>query len=351
MKKSVIYILSILIVILNCSKEDSNNTKKNTKIVNYQTEEINIIDQEQYERNVIDANFDLICNVDLSDEMIFKPTFCKFDSSGNIYTMDISSFLIHKFSFNKNTNKYSHSIFGKGEGLGPGEFTNPTDLQIYKDKIYIANPPTGAIEIYSTHGKYLKRIKPLEEIIPHRVAVINNNLILEPQNLTYENLFYVYSYSGDFIFKFGTLIDKTNKSTVYHSNHIFQINNDSFYYLPNYLGFIGLYNNNNFVFAKATIDGVKQPKLIKKNVMDGFLVIKVQKEFITADQYACNKSYLILRSVNKKEDKIFYDVYSVDKFNYLNTLENFPFANYFDIYENYLACIDEFTLRVYKYDF
>jgi len=351
MKKSVIYILSILIVILNCSKEDSNNTKKNTKTVNYQTEEINIIDQEQYERNVIDANFDLICNVNLSDEMIFKPTFCKFDSSGNIYTMDISSFLIHKFSVNNNTNKYSHSIFGKGEGLGPGEFTNPTDLQLYKDKIYIANPPTGSIEIYSTQGKYLKRIKPIEDIIPHRVAIVNNTLILEPQHLTYEAPFYAYNYSGDFILQLGTLIDKANNSALYHSNYIFQMNENSFYYLPIYLGFIALYKNFNLVFAKATIDGLRKPKLVTKNIMNGFSATKVKKEFITGDEYTCNDSYLILRSINKKDDKTFYDVYSIDKFNYICTLKNFPSAHEFDIHENYLACIDELSLRVYKYSF
>jgi len=356
MKKLTIYILIKLLILfnMNCSKKENTTTTitNNNNKPDAKTENIEILDQEQYERDIVDANFDLICKVELGDEMVFKPYFCEFDNAGNIYIMDYSSFLIHKFSLNNNEEKkYSHSVFGKGEGLGPGEFSNPTDFKIYKNKIYIANPPTGAVEIYSTEGNYLKRIKPSEEFIPDRVAIIGNKLILKPQSLINNDPFYAYSYSGNFLFSFGALIDKTNKSGLYHSSYIFQINENSFYYLPLYLGFIGLYQNENLVFAKATIDGLKQPKLIKKNVLNGMVATKVQEEYITASHYACNDSYLILRSVSKNENKTLHDVYSVDSFDYLYTLKNFPSGYHFDIHENYLACIDKFSLRVYKYSF
>ncbi len=323
------------------------------KPIKHNSKKITIIRQKSYKReyckNSVSVLYKLAFDSTTVDSMIYRPTFCKFDEAGNIYVMDYSTFYIHKFSPVKNSHRYIHTYFGRGKGKGPGEFVNPTDLKIYKDKIYIADPSNACVEVYSTSGKFIKWITLENHLLPMRLAIINNQLIIEPEAHTQGDLFYLYDCSGKLISSFGSYIDKANiNNGVYHDNDILELSENRFCYLPFYLGFMGVYHNNNLMFVRETIDGVKKPETIHKEIIKGFFVNKIKKEYYTASAFTHNSEYLLLKAKDMKYHKSFYDVYDVNDLHYIRSIEKIPFTVHaLDMKEELLTGIDDLHLYVW----
>jgi len=283
------------------------------------------------------------------DSTIYRPDFCKCDKSGNVYVMDYSTFYIHKFSLVNGTNNYTHTYFGNGKGKGPGEFVNPTDFDIYNDNIYITDPSNGCIEIYSTKGKYLERITLNNNIIPQRIEMLDGKMLVTSQRYNGKELFYFYSYDGDYIESFGEYIDKTNLNNgVYHDYDIIRISSNSFCYMPYYLGFMGFYRDGNLQFVRTTIDGLKEVKSVHKEVVKGLYVTKIEKEFETAAESTCNGEYLLLKAVDIKNDKNYFDLYDINSLKYVKSINGLPPDIYsFSLNGKLLAAIDNYNLYIY----
>jgi len=169
-KLLLILVISFVSVVYSGSKQKQGDVNRTT-----------IVNQKIKKRIYFEAVPELVkkINFEISlDSTIYKPDFCTFDKSGNIFVIDYSTFYIHKFSLSNDTKGYKHSYFGNGKGKGPGEFINPTDFDIYKGKIYITDPANGCIEVYSTNGKYLERINLSNNIVPERTVILNDNIVV-----------------------------------------------------------------------------------------------------------------------------------------------------------------------------
>jgi len=341
-----IFVLTASLIITGYSQ-----TRKSIK---HNSNKITIIHQKTHKRVYCKSSprllYKLAFDSTTIDSIVYRPTFCKFDQAGNIYVMDYSTFYIHKFSPVKNSNRYTHTYFGRGKGKGPGEFVNPTDFKIHNDKIYIADPSNGCIEVYSTEGKFVKWIILSDHRVPQRLAIVNDRLIVEPEAHTQGDLFYLYDYSGNLVSSFGSYIDKTNiNNGVYHDNDILELSENSFCYLPFYLGFMGLYQNDNLMFVKETIDGVRRPETIHKEMIKGLFINTINKDYHTATASACDGEYLMLEAKDMKHHQSFYDVYDVNDLHYIKSVRNIPSTIHaFDLKGELLAGIDDLHLYVWN---
>jgi len=277
------------------------------------------------------------------DSTIYKPTFCRFDDNGNIYTIDYSTFYIHKYLNTELQKSLTHTIIGKGKGGGPGELLHPCDIEIYNNKLYISDDSKGRIIVYSPDGGYVNEIRFSDNKTPYKIVVDNEKIIAERLQFSSGKLFHVYDLNGTFLSAFGGYVNKTNRhNSVFHDNYIIGNQGGGFYYIPLYLGFIAYYNGHKVEFIKETIDGLKDVKTVKKEVIKGLYARKIDKQYITANSVSCNGKYLMITAIHCKaneEKKNFFDVYSAHDIRYLGSIEFKEYPVYFDLHGSILAGI------------
>lgn len=359
MLKKLIFPIGLFIIHLVFSFLSFNPSlasEKNTNTV-FNSKRKNVIQkQRKNKRHFVTLEFSQQLSVNLEDleNILYIPLFCRFDDDGNLFLIDRTTFQIHKFSTNSNWTNYSHFVFGNGKGEGPGEFMNPTDFKVFKNRLFITDQQTGAIEIYSTDGNYLKRITTearADYILPYQIAPVNENrIIIERRGYPVENLFYICDYNGKIIKGFGKYIDNSNlNNAVYHDNKITALFKGSyFYYLPYYLGFVGLYKDDNLLFARQTVDGLQKLEVVTKKIRDGVVARKLDRKFETAVRHAINEDYIIIQAYDREKKLFFYDIYSLVNFDYIFSVSNFPKTNDFDTKGNLLACTLYNSLNIYN---
>lgn len=353
MKKHIIKSIAFSCIIFLFAKEgfESGNNHISNSIGNRQ-----IMPQITKKRKFVTMPFDsMMCiNLEKLEQMVYVPAFCQFVEEGSLFLLDRSTFLIHKFTTQNNWKTYAHSVFGYGKGQGPGEFINPTDFKIINEKIFVADPQVGSIEIYTTDGNYIKRItiearankiNPYQ-LIPYR----DSKLIVERMGYPIDNLFHFCDFNGNIIKGFGVYIDYSQlDNAVYHDNRLSKLFNENcFYYLPYYLGFVGLFKDDILLFARETVDGVQKPKIIKKEIMSGVIASKLDKRLETAVRHAINDNYIIIQAYDRESKIFFHDIYSLKDFSYLFSISNFPKTNDFDTIRDLLVCSLNNKLTIYK---
>jgi len=285
------------------------------------------------------------------DSTVYKPNFCRFDNSGSVYMIDYSTFYIHKFSPITSTNSYSHSYFGNVSGEGPGELVRPVDLEIYDGKLFIVDEARGCIVVHTTEGKHVKDIRLSDYTMPRKITIISGKMIIEPMQYHKNELFHVYDINGKFLYSFGNYIDNKNVNNgIYHDNYILKYSENRFLYTPLYLGIIGLYEGKKLILAKNTIDGFKEVKTIKKEVIKGLYAKKIDKKYITANGVACNDKHIVLSAVElnyKEGNKWFCDIYDKKNLDYVGSVQLPEYSTFFDIQGNLYAGISKGYLYIF----
>ena len=307
----------------------------------------NILTQKTSKRQFSSNTLELITQINFEtlDKPPFRPGYLAFDEKGALYTVDFSDFYIHKFSPFKEWMQFKHSYFGKGIGQGPGELSRVLDFKIFKYEIYLVDEGTGSIEVYSTDGTYKKRIKLSNHLIPRKITLQDDKIIVESSAMN-EPLLFVYDLSGNLIFAFGKLINKTNKKNpIYEDNALSDsFSGNCFYYLPRFLGFVGMYRGDKLVMARETIDGLEAGKKnvpIDKTVMKGVRAQTVSKKYETVLLHALHKDFILIKAYDYEQKKSFWDIYTLSEFDYLMSIVNPPKSQYFAIHGNYLAALAE----------
>ncbi|MBE0461427.1 MAG: hypothetical protein IBX60_07320 [Candidatus Aminicenantes bacterium] len=348
MKKGNALIAVILIfwasLAMSCQKIDRRLSSTNAGTSTLSPSE-NILSQKRSEREFSSNTLELVAEINLEnlERPCYKPTFLKFDEKGDLYTVDFSEFLIHKFTPFHDWTNCKHSFFGKGTGQGPGELSRVLDFKIFKDEVYLVDETTGSIELYATDGTYKKRIVLSNHLVPRRMTVQDKRIIVE--SLAPNGpLFFVYDLSGNMIFSFGELIDKTNvENSIYQDNELSDsFSGNRFYYLPRFLGFVGLYEGDRLVMAKETVDGLKIGKKnvpVEKAPMKGVIVRTMSKKYETVLLHALHKDFILIKTYDYEKKRTFWDIYDLYNFNYLMSVKNPPISQFFAIHEDYLALL------------
>lgn len=333
MKKTIFLFLFVSLIFVQTKKEE---------IINF---------QKTKERVFIDVQVKPVykINLDSLKEIIFRLEFLEIDEEQNIYAFDYSEMKFHRLTYKNNKILQLSSNSKKGEG--PGEFLNPTDFKIYNKKIYLPDVYTGRVEVYSTEGKYLYAIKSRSNKIPVRVLPLKNNLIIQPRGYEENALFEIVDYEGIVKNKFGKSITNKFEATIGEDGRIIPgLNEQSFYYIAGNMGVIKKFVNNKVIYTKFTIDGEnKGPEKITKKIKDGNTLTKYDQKYYPVAAFAANKNYIFIKVRDTEKDKRYYDVYSLDEFNYLFSVKSFPLFNMFALKGDMMCCYDKdlLTLRIF----
>jgi hypothetical protein len=305
-----------------------------------------ILSQRRSERTFSSSTPELIGEINFVnlEKPPYRPTYLRFDGEGALYTVDFSEFIVHKFSPSSD-GSFEHSFFGKGRGQGPGELSRVLDFKIFEDLIYLADEGTGSIEVYANDGTYIRRIVLNNQLIPRRITLQEGRIIVGSLNPNGPS-FFVYDLAGNMIFSFGQPIDKTStENYVYQDNAISDsFSENCFYYLPRFLGFVGLYQGERLVMAKETVDGIRIGKKnipIKKTIMKGVSAQTVSKKYETVLLHALHKDFILIKTYDYEKKKPFWDIYSLGDFDYRLSVKNPPISLEFAIHGNYLAVLTD----------
>ena len=275
----------------------------------------------------------------------YRPTYLLFDEQGALYTVDFSEFYIHKFLPSSGWKNFKHFYFGKGKGQGPGELSRVLDFKVFRGELYLADEGTGSIEVYSTEGMYKKRITLSNNLIPRKITLQDGKIIVESLTLN-APLFYVYDLSGNMIYSFGELINKTSRENfVYQDNTLSDsFSGNCFYYLPRFLGFVVLYQGDKLTLAKETIDGINTGKKnipVKKTIMEGVVVQTVSKKIETVSLHALHEDFILIKTYDYEKKKTFWDIYTINDFNYQISIKNPPLSKEVAIHKDYIAVLTD----------
>ncbi|MCP2520993.1 hypothetical protein NLC26_03455 [Candidatus Aminicenantes bacterium AC-708-M15] len=345
MKKQKVFIVFVLILwsllVIKC-RDENNGLYSNNKLPTYNFPQ-NLLSQRIKERKLSSNTLRLVAEIDLEKLKVYNPAYLKFDIRGSLYTIDFSEFLIHKFSPAPDWKNYKYMFFGKGKGQGPGELSQVLDFKIFKNELFLVDEGTGSIEVYSTDGSYIKRINLSNNVIPRKITIQKNRLIVESSLIPEKPLFYIYDFSGNMISSFGELISEKNLNPVYLDNKLSEsFYRNRFYYLPRFLGYIALYEGRHLLMVKETIDGIKKGRLntpVEKVIMKNIIAKTVIKKYATVVNYALHKDFILIKAYDYKNKIVFWDIYELNNFDYLMSIKNPPKSVEFAIYKDYIAVL------------
>jgi hypothetical protein len=353
-RKKYYKLITLAIVILSligCSKKDPQSMIKKVEKLGYSKE---IQSQESKKRILSQSCLQLIQKIELDrlDVPITYASDIENDPQGNVYILDFKYVRIHKISSNDGYKTFNQKVFGNGRGQGPGEFTRITDFKVREDKVYIANKGSLSILIYSTEGKYLREVhinhekkKPIYKFTFYKTG------FLAWSNYKPGNIFHILNSNGEVEKSFGDFIDKSVPwSVLYHDSSISApISDDTFYFFPYYLGYAVKYRGDKFLFCKETIDGLKTPLPKIKKMVDKSIVISLgKKRFSTVQTNAINSEFILIKASDRHKKISYWDLYTVDDFDYILTLRVNPWSYDYTFFKNYLFVVDKDYLSVYK---
>ena len=306
--------------------------------------------QERNERSFTVNSAELIVEIvfERLETPIYRPTFVKMDAAGSIYILDFYDFAIHRF-MPEGLKSYRHSVIRTGKSGPKEEFRRITDIRIFNDRIYLVDQRTCAIEIYSPDGLSAERLVLSDKSCPNKIAFSDDKLIVECINSP-EKLFRLCDSAGNVANEFGDYIDKTYiENAVYHDNDLSDtFTKNRFYYLPYYLGFVGLYQENRLLFVKETIDGIRNRSApIKKKTMNNEIVYSIDRTYETASLNATFDEFILIVASDKKKKKSYWDIYSLEEFDYIVSIKDNPVSQFVNIQGGIMPCLTEDSLRIY----
>lgn len=361
MKKNIICKGIMLIFIFGlsicaCKKEFDNEIDGEVQIKE-RTFSVDIEIQEQQGRILVPNKMELLLEMDLEslDPPLLRPSGLVFDNQGNLYSVSWYSWKIHKFSPDPSfPNGFRHMVFGKGPGQGPGEFSRILDMKIHLDKIYFIDEGSGAIEVYSTAGEYLRRINLSDHTTPRSMVVLSeDNLLIGSYSQPRGRFFKLYNSQGQLLDAFGDFIETTNShEPLYQNYQLGAVRQDgAFYYIPRNLGFFAVYKDRQLLQVRATIDGLrKAPKLLKMNIEAGGVATRMEKSLESASAYLVCEQGIILKAVDWENEKAYWDFYDARDLKYRFTISDHPGSIGFAGFKNMVACLTNTHINIYSWN-
>jgi len=354
-----ILIMSFFVIDLYSENKDIKNPAKfdNYKLLN--NKDI-VLRQGIKERRYSKSKMEKAVEIDFSKQeeknMVYFPIKLLSDNEGAIYIIDFlrSRYIFHKLvSISKAYNRFDHIVFSPPRGQGPGDISRIIDIKIHKDKLYVSDEGTQSIKVFDLSGNYLKTKVVFTNGKKYfgKFSFINGKLIIEDYYHFKEGeKFVLCDLEGKLIKAFGSHIDIKNKdNSIYHNNYLSQgFGENEYYYLPIYLGFVSKYKKDKVIFTKETIDGLQNVIAIKKRLKIGWTLRKVLKKKKTVKNYFIFRNYILIESYSYENKQSFWDIYTLNNFDYLLTISEKPDSTAFSIYKNHL--ISAYKSRLVIYD-
>ena len=180
---------------------------------------------------------------------LYLPTFVRSFRDGSVYVLDYGDLLVKKFD---STGRFVEAI-GSGRGRGPGELSNPTDLELDKTgRLWVADPVNGLISVWNRQGKLIKTIRP--PVLPYRVIPSGKmeSVFIMPSVAAY--LVARYNPTGS-ITIFDNLFDPSSQSSPIRDGWLGSLNDTSVVIAFLHAGLLAGFNSSGGVaFFVRTID-------------------------------------------------------------------------------------------------
>ena len=349
-------IIFSLLFFCACKKEFAGDTEGEVQI-RERTFSVGIEKQEQQKRVFVPNKMELLCEMNLEElnPPLLRPSGLVSDDRGNLYSVSWHDWKIHKFSPDPSYREvYKHTVFGKGRGQGPGEFSRVLDMKILADKIYIVDEGSGAIEVYSTAGEYLTRINLSDHTTPRSIVVFNEDKFLIGSYSQPRGRFYkLYNNRGKVIDAYGDFIETSNYHESLYQDYLLAPGRQesSFYYIPRYLGFFAVHKENQLLLVRETIDGLgKAPKLLKMSLDSGGVATRMEKSLESASAYLVCDQGIVLKAVDWENEKAYWDFYDLNSLQYRFTISDHPSSIGFAGFNSVVACLTHTHIYIYSWN-
>ena len=351
MKRKFVYflIISILLIItLSCKNKNSKDKIKKSQL------KYKILKHQKKKRIFFKNSLQLKKEIKFNSlkEEIYFPIGIRVQSLRSIYIFDGKAYKLHKLSLNEDFSKIKQTVFsGKSiRGKGPGEVSRLLDFKIYKNRIYLLDGGTNSLIIYSENGSLVKtlKVKNNRGLVFMKFTFFNDVPLLCVYGMG--DLFYLINYKGEVLKSFGGYIDKRySENILYHQYSVsLPFHKKYFYYLPLYLGFVGIYENEKLKFVKETIGGERFPEFIQEEI-NGAIVTKMKGlGFRTASKYALGENFVVIKSIDMEKKIAYWDFYTIDSFDYLFSIKNPPLSYDFDAKKDYIVSVNEEGVKIFK---
>lgn len=304
------------------------------------------IEQEQTERIWVDQEFEPVKLKTPLHEALYKPGAMKLRDD-NIYIIDYGDMLLKRFSLDGEL----LNTIGLGWGQGPGEFGNITDYYVRDSVVWIADPASRQVSMFTTEGTYLSRFNT-SSIMSRITRLPNNNLVL--MAMMNVDLFHEVDTTGEIVRTFGELVMDQTQNAMALDGTFAPRDDGGFIFAPFYASYLYYYDASG-VFEKLvqTIDRLKFPGTKSKEKGTGIAFFAPTSD-IVINNTSVHEGIIYLHSKFKKkkiesESLSVLDRYDLQTGSYISSTR-LPFSTREAVvYGDRLYCSHDTTVTVLRF--
>jgi len=195
----------------------------------------------------------------LPEDRMGDPVEVRTDSYENVYVLDWGDRCVRKFS----SVGTPLQVYGGVSGRGPGEFSNPTALEVTPEgEVWVCDPVNGLVTVFADDGSVLKTIRT--ELPPHRIAHLGKSGFVVICSPAGEHLFHRYDADGRLVDTCGTLMSEQTRMGVILDGRCAGSSDGRFVYAGYRAGLLGVFNlaHTPHLFFAHTLEHAGLPRVL-----------------------------------------------------------------------------------------
>ena len=306
-----------------------------------------IYEQQATVREWREVKVDTVATLGVADEnLLYRPISIQGRKDGGSYVTDYGDYMIKRFD----TAGQLIGTYGKGQGEGPGEFSNPMPLSIDEaGNVVVPDAYRRSVIRFGPAGGLLETGKL--DFQPYRMALTNDGrFYFMLSGFSEEDpMFGITDALGKPLNTFGT----SSLPRLGLGGELTTVNNDLIY-SPLYFGFIARFSDSGgVVYARATMDQVDPPVLETFEIMGAtgtrFKSSVAAKSFLA---YSNENLYMDSRPLSaERAEATVIDVYDADDGSYDYSFEVPGSWRDMDIEGNYFFALSDTVGAVMRLGF
>jgi len=197
----------------------------------------------------------------LPEELLGDPIDVRTDRDDNIYVLDWSNRRVQKFS----PVGTLLQTYGGVSGRGPGEFSNPTAMDVSPDgEVWVCDPVNGFVTVFAQDGSVERTVRT--ERPPHRIALLGKRGFVVVPSPAGDYLFYRYTPEGQLVDTLGTVMNEQSVMSVILDGRVAGSADGRFVYAGYRAGLLGMFNLDRTprLFFSHTLEYPGLPKVLSQ---------------------------------------------------------------------------------------